>query len=185
MNTVEFPRDRRIPGKPSGKILQRGWEASSFCPAIPHFFPRRKKWGKKDAPVKSRFPRRSARLRETQNSLRSNRLRFSFRKRLPARGFSTGKAHRPIHPPHFPLLRCKRGTEGEFRGEGTLSCITVVYVHTCRNFWGIASFRALPRAARGTARRESMNRGGNVRPFGTVPAPIPERRTRRGGGNSV
>ena len=67
--------------------------------AIPHFFPRRKKWGKKDTPVKSRFPRRATRQRETQNSLRSNRLRFFFRKRLPARGFSTGKTP----PPHLSL----------------------------------------------------------------------------------
>jgi len=87
--------------------------------AIPHFFPRRKKWGKKDAPVKSRFPLRAARLRETQDSLCSNMLRFSFRERLPARGFSTGKAP-PPHPlhQHFPIFRGNRETESEFRGRG-------------------------------------------------------------------
>ena len=122
--------------------------------AIPHFFPRRKKWGKKDAPVKSRFPRRSARLRETQNSLRSNMLRFFFRKRLPARGFSTGEAP-PPHPSlyTFLILRGNRETESKFRGRDgkdtqktffswflwdIFSCFTMAYVHAYQNFWGIA-----------------------------------------------
>jgi len=58
-------------------------------------------------------------LRETQDSLRSDRLRFFFRKRLPARGFSTGKAP-PPHPflRHFPILRGNRETESEFQGKG-------------------------------------------------------------------
>jgi len=87
---------------------------AAFGAGNPPLFPSSEKVGKKDAPVKSRFPRRLTRLRETQDSLRSNRLRFSFRKRLPARGFSTGKT--PAVPsPHLPLLGGNREIEGEFR----------------------------------------------------------------------
>jgi len=57
-------------------------------------------------------------LRETQNPLRSNRLRFFFRKRLLAQGFSTGKVPTSHPPLHFPLLQDKRGTEGEFGVKG-------------------------------------------------------------------
>jgi len=74
----------------------------------PPLFPSSGKVGKKDAPVKSRFPRRAARLRETQDSLRSNRLRFFFRKRLPARGFSTGEAPPPHPSPHVPISNGRR-----------------------------------------------------------------------------
>jgi len=81
----------------------------------PPLFPSSEKVGKKDAPVKSRFPRRSARLRETQNSLRSNSLRFFFRKRLPARGFSTGEV--PTAPSILSRFPLNRGTGSEFQGE--------------------------------------------------------------------
>jgi len=86
--------------------------ASGETGNLSHFFPRRKKWERSDAPVKSLFPRRPARLRETQNSLRSDRLRFLFRKRLPARGFSTGERPRRPIPPYFPSSRGEGGTGG-------------------------------------------------------------------------
>ena len=125
-----------------------------FVAGNPPLFPSSEKVGKKDAPVKSRFPRRSARLRETQNSLRSNMLRFFFRKRLPARGFSTGEAT-PPHPSlyTFLILRGNRETESKFRGRDgkdtqktffswflwdIFSCLTMAYVHAYQNFWGIA-----------------------------------------------
>jgi len=133
-------------------ILTIGRANATETLAIPHFFPRRKKWERSDAPVKSRFPRRPARLRETQDSLRSNRLRFFLRKRLPARGFSTGEA--PIAPSIPSCFTLDRGTGSEFQGErgrhtkksflsrflhDIFSCFTIVYVHTHRDFRGIAS----------------------------------------------